>query len=113
MKLITIISAIVVISLLVVSNAIHQEKTQSDNITIIELQKANKQLHQEVIELQTRLQACSASKDPLPPYHSGYYARIRATQPELGSAEWYPTHDEWTTLTTEEKNLWEDNYNNF
>ena len=112
MKLITIISAIVVISLLVASNAIHQEKSQRDITTIIEILKDNNQLHQEVIELQTRLQACSASKDTIPQYN-GYYARIRATQPELGSAEWYPTHDEWTTLTTEEKNLWEDNYNKF
>jgi len=29
---------------------------------------------------------------------------------ELGSAEWYPTHDEWTNMSEQEKRNWEEQY---
>ena len=112
MKPITIISTLVLISLLVTSIVNHQERAQRDQATQTKILKANSELHHQIIELETMLQECSASKDTI--LHSGgYYARIAATQPEIGTPEWYPTHIEWITLTPEEKTIWEANYLHF
>ena len=86
MKNIIIIFLIIVISLLILSTASYQEKSQKDNATIIQILKDNEKLQLEIIDLTTQ--------DTI----------------ELGSAEWYPTHDEWTNMSEQEKRNWEEQY---
>jgi hypothetical protein len=86
MKNIIIIFLIIVISLLISNTASYQEKSQKDNATIIQILKDNEKLQLEIIDLTTQ--------DTI----------------ELGSAEWYPTHDEWTNMSEQEKRNWEEQY---
>jgi hypothetical protein len=86
MKNIIIIFLIIVISLLISNTASYQEKSQKDNATIIQILKDNEKLQLEIIDLTTQ--------DTI----------------ELGSAEWYPTHNEWTNMSEQEKRNWEEQY---
>ena len=86
MKNIIIIFLIIVISLLISNTASYQEKSQKDNATIIQILKNNEKLQLEIIDLTTQ--------DTI----------------ELDSAEWYPTHDEWTNMSEQEKRNWEEQY---
>ena len=86
MKNIIIIFLIIVISLLILSTASYQEKSQKDNATIIQILKDNEKLQLEIIDLTTQ--------DTI----------------ELGSAEWFPTPSEWTNMSKQEKKNWEKQY---
>ena len=86
MKNIIIIFLIIVISLLIANTASYQEKSQKDNATIIQILKDNKKLQLEIIDLTTQ--------DTI----------------ELGSAEWFPTHNEWTNMSKQERKNWEKQY---
>ena len=96
MKNIIIILAIILISLFISSTANYQEKSQKDNITIIQILKENKNLQLEIIDLTTMLEDCRV---------------LQIDTIEIGSAEWFPTRNEWTNMSEQEKISWEKQYN--
>ena len=96
MKNIIIIFLIIVISLLISSTANYQEKSQKDNATIIQILKDNEKLQLEIIDLTTMLEDCRV---------------LQIDTIEIGSAEWFPTRNEWTNMSEQEKISWEKQYN--
>ena len=96
MKNIIIIFLLIVISLFISSTASYQEKSQKDNITIIQILKENKNLQLEIIDLTTMLEDCRV---------------LQIDTIEIGSAEWFPTRNEWTNMSEQEKISWEKQYN--
>ena len=83
-----IIFIIILISLLmaIVSIFNYKKKSEKNDKIIIQILKDNEKLQLEIIDLTTQ--------DTI----------------ELGSAEWYPTHDEWTNMSEQEKRNWEEQY---
>jgi hypothetical protein len=113
MKNIIIIFLIIVISLLIANTANYQEKSQKDNATIIQILKNNEKLQLEIIDYETRLEECYMSQDTSLIHYNGYYNRIHITKPEPGSAQWFPTHNEWNSMSVAEKKVWERKYNEY
>jgi len=83
-----IIFIIILISLLmaIVSIFNYKKKSEKNDKIIIQILKDNEKLQLKIIDLTTQ--------DTI----------------ELGSAEWYPTHDEWTNMSEQEKRNWEEQY---
>jgi len=91
MKNITIIIILIMITLCI--SRINQiEILNKKNLEHI---KKNNKLKIDIIELETRLEECYTIQNEI----------------ELGSAEWFPTRNEWTNMSEQEKISWEKQYN--
>jgi hypothetical protein len=90
MKNITIIIILIMITLCI-SRLNEIERLNKKNLEHI---KKNDKLKIDIIELETRVEGC-----------------FPKNKIELGSAEWFPTRNEWTNMSEQEKISWEKQYN--
>lgn len=111
------ILAVVLITLFITSTIKYHALIKQDeihrkemDILLIEYNQA----HITIVNLEQKLQDCYTAKDTMPASQlNGYYRRIHTTMPEPGSANWFPTHNEWNALSEAEKTAWEENYDKF